>query len=129
MIEKDRLPRIKPKSYLERRGVLEPYSTARHKAERKVAKPVKRRKPLRKVGKVGRRRAKGMAKLKPPEDGLCQICGQPPDSRGLAPHHDKKRSHGGDEDPKNIKWACGKCHSGTEGIKEVNSEPQWTKEE
>ncbi len=105
--------------YLQRIGVLVPYSTARHKAERKVVKAVKRRKPLRKVGKVGRRRARGMAKLKPPEDGRCQICGGLPDWRGLSPHHNKKRSHGGDEDPKNIKWACGKCHSATEGVKEV----------
>lgn len=52
--------------------------------------------------------------------GYCEICGNWPDWRGLAKHEKKKRSQGGDPlDPENCVMVCGKCHSATEGIKEV----------
>lgn len=62
------------------------------------------------LGALGRHRREGLNKLQPPSDGLCQICHQPPDFRGLSRHHIKKRSQGGNESKENIMWLCGKCH-------------------
>ena len=59
--------------------------------------------------------------------GLCEICGKPPDWRGLHPHEDPPKSHGGKVSLKDSKMACGKCHSGEYHIKEVDSEPHWSK--
>lgn len=69
-----------------------------------------KRTPLRRVGKKGRKRQRALAKIKPPEDGCCEICGRPPDWRGLGKHHKVFRSHGGDDTRENIVWACGDCH-------------------
>lgn len=59
--------------------------------------------------------------------GLCEICHKPPDWRGLCPHEEPFRSHGGKVSLKDSKMACGKCHSKPHGIKEVDSQPQWSK--
>ena len=43
--------------------------------------------------------------------GLCEICGNPPDFRGLAKHEIIFRGRGGDAtDPLNCLMACGLCH-------------------
>lgn len=51
--------------------------------------------------------------------GLCELCGKPPDFRGLRPHEKKFRSRGGKLSMENSKMVCGKCHSSEHGIKEV----------
>ena len=71
------------------------------------------------VGKVTKRRNRGLLELSPPDDGLCEKCHKPPDFRGLSRHHKKKRSQGGGEDKGNIIWLCGRCHSAEEGVKEL----------
>ncbi len=44
-------------------------------------------------------------------NGLCEVCGQAPDWRGLAKHEIRFRSRGGDPtDPLNCIMACGMCH-------------------
>ncbi len=44
-------------------------------------------------------------------DGLCEVCRQGPDWRGLAKHEVRFRSRGGDPtDPLNCIMACGICH-------------------
>lgn len=60
--------------------------------------------------------------------GLCELCGKAPDWRGLHPHEDPPRVRGGKVSLKDSRMACGKCHSGEHGIKEVNSSPRWSKE-
>lgn len=76
---------------------------------------------MNRLGKVGRRRAKGMATWKRthPCPAVCPQCGRAPDWRGMAVHHKKKRSHMGDESDDNLTWLCGICHDATEGIKDV----------
>ncbi|GAH13105.1 unnamed protein product [marine sediment metagenome] len=54
--------------------------------------------------------------------GLCELCGKPPDWRGLHPHEEPHRSQGGKLSLKDSKMLCGKCHSERHGIKEVNDE-------
>ncbi len=51
--------------------------------------------------------------------GLCETCQQPPDFRGLAPHHIIFKSHGGTDDLENLLASCGKHHSAKHGIREV----------
>lgn len=52
--------------------------------------------------------------------GLCEICGNLPDWRGLSKHEIKSRAQGGDPlDPDNCLMTCGKCHSGEHHIKEL----------
>jgi len=51
--------------------------------------------------------------------GKCEECGQPPDWRGLHPHEEPFRSHGGKVSLKESKMLCGRCHSAKHGIKEV----------
>lgn len=60
--------------------------------------------------------------------GLCELCNSPPDWRGLAPHEEPFRSHGGKVSLKDSKMVCGKCSSKEHGIHEVDSKPQWSKE-
>ena len=76
-----------------------------------------KRTPIKKVGKVGARRAKGMAKWKRehPVPAFCPICGRAPDFRGMAAHHRRHRSQGGDESEKNLVWLDGDCHDKTHG--------------
>ena len=64
-------------------------------------------------------RIRQLAQIKPPIDGRCQECENMPDWRGLSKDHIIPRSQGGTDDPENIKWKCGKCHSKKHGIKEV----------
>ncbi len=69
------------------------------------------RKPIKRVGKVGARRAANMAKWKRthPVPPVCPECGMAPDWRGMSIHHKVKRSHlGGEGD--NLTWLCGRCH-------------------
>ena len=79
-----------------------------------------KRSPIRKVGNVGKRRAAGMAKWERehPCPIVCEWCGQPPDWRGMAVHHIKHRSQGGDESDDNLTWVCSRCHSRSHGIGE-----------
>lgn len=49
--------------------------------------------------------------------GLCMMCGQPPDFRGLSKHEIKFRSHGGSPtDINNVILVCGRCHSRFHGV-------------
>jgi len=51
--------------------------------------------------------------------GLCELCGELPDWRGLYKHEIKFRSQGGDPlDPNNCLMVCGKCSSKEHGIHE-----------
>ena len=51
--------------------------------------------------------------------GLCEMCGNLPDFRGLSKHEKIKRSQGGDPTNRdNCLMLCGKCHSGCHGILE-----------
>jgi len=70
---------------------------------------------MNKISVKQKARNRELAKIKPPEDGLCQNCGHRPDFRGLAKHHKIFRSHGGKEGD-NIIWLCSKCHSAEHGI-------------
>lgn len=56
--------------------------------------------------------------------GICELCGKPPDWRGLHPHEKVFRSHGGKVSLENTVAACGRSHSKEHGIKEVDSKPQ-----
>jgi len=51
--------------------------------------------------------------------GICEYCNQKPDFRGLHPHEEIFRSHGGKLSLKNTKASCGKCHSLKHGIVEI----------
>lgn len=75
-----------------------------------------KRKPLNKISKKQKARNRELAKIKPPEDGLCQECKRPPDWRGLSRHHLLFRSHGGKDTADNLKWLCGICHDKMHGI-------------
>lgn len=79
-----------------------------------------KRTPIRRIGKVGAQRAKNMAKWKRahPVPAVCPLCGHPPDWRGMAVHHRRHRSQGGDESEDNLTWACGPCHDEEHGINE-----------
>ncbi len=51
--------------------------------------------------------------------GLCMLCKQVPDWRGLSKHEIKFRSLGGSPtDRDNVILVCGKCHSKLHGIAE-----------
>jgi 5-methylcytosine-specific restriction endonuclease McrA len=75
--------------------------------------------PLRKVSKKQAKRNRELAKIPPPENGLCQNCGKPPDFRGLQKHHKIFRSQGGSDLINNIEFLCGYCHSLRHNIREV----------
>ena len=49
--------------------------------------------------------------------GHCEICGKPPDWRGLHPHEYPFRSHGGKLSLEQSKMCCGTCHQRAHGIK------------
>ena len=52
--------------------------------------------------------------------GLCELCHQPPDFRGLQKHEIIFRSHGGNSlDRDNVLLLCAKCHSMKHGVREV----------
>jgi len=51
--------------------------------------------------------------------GKCEMCKTAGDWRGLAPHHRRFRSHGGEHTVDNLEYLCGKCHSLRHGIVEV----------
>lgn len=80
-----------------------------------------KRKPINKVSKKQAKRNKELAKIPPPIDGKCQKCGGIPDWRGLAKHHLLFRSRGGKDNPENLLWLCGKCHSLAHNIHENNT--------
>jgi len=67
--------------------------------------------PIRRIGKVGKARAKNMAKWKRehPVPAVCPLCGRAPDWRGMHPHHTEFRSQGGQEGD-NLQWLCARCH-------------------
>ncbi len=69
-------------------------------------KPLRRsRKPIRKLGRVGKLRKAGMRKaMEIYGQGPCQLCGR--HNLVLCPHHKKKRSDRGTEDPKNMLAVC-----------------------
>lgn len=79
---------------------------------------------------VSRKRAKVLYKEKKLTNelmkrcgGLCEICGNLPDWRGLAKHERIKRSQGGDPTERNnCLMVCGKCHARCHGIKEKSGE-------
>lgn len=58
-------------------------------------------------------------KLMARSNGLCEECGCPPDWRGLHPHEEVFRSHGGKMSEENSKMLCGRCHNKKHGIKEI----------
>jgi hypothetical protein len=76
-------------------------------------KPRKSRKGL--VGKPQRER------LLARSGGLCELCNQPPDWRGLSVHHLKPKGMGGtthqytDDE---LRLVCGLCHAALHHIKE-----------
>lgn len=76
-----------------------------------------KRTPIKAVGKVTKRRQKGMAEWKRthPVPATCPQCGMAPDFRGMAVHHKTKRSQGGDESDGNLTWLCGRCHEKEHG--------------
>lgn len=52
--------------------------------------------------------------------GLCEMCKELPDWRGLSKHEKIHRSQGGDPaDKDNCLMVCGKCHSKCHGLVEV----------
>ena len=80
-----------------------------------------KRSPINPIGKVGKRRAANMAKWKRthPKPSVCPECKRPPDFRGMAVHHKRKRSQLGDESGPNLRWLCGVCHDKEHGINDV----------
>ena len=72
---------------------------------------------MRRVGKVGKRRAAALRKLKPlllaRSDGRCET---PWCRRGgrLDPHHHPKRSQGGQETLESVFLLCRRCHDATD---------------
>lgn len=47
-----------------------------------------------------------LAFVKKRDKGRCRCCG----GMGTQAHHIVYRSHGGKDDPKNLIWACARCH-------------------
>jgi hypothetical protein len=78
-----------------------------------------KRTAIRKVSFKQTKRNRELAKIKVPEDGRCENCGQLPDFRGLQKHHKLFRSHLGRDNKSNIEWLCGKCHHARHGIYEI----------
>ncbi len=82
---------------------------------------LERKTPLRRVGKVGRRRAAGMRAAKAAvlerSGGRCEAMFAP-DCRhvGECLHHIVRRSQGGDESLANLIHSCHACHTGRDGI-------------
>lgn len=68
------------------------------------------------------RRMELRARLAEQGNGLCSICGQLPDFRGLQMHHFKHLSQGGITDESNCKLICARCHDKQHGIKEVSGD-------
>lgn len=80
-----------------------------------------KRTPIRRVGKVGRRRAAGMRAAKPVvlerSGGRCEAMFSPACRLvGECLHHVKPRSRGGDDSPENLIHSCHACHTGPQGI-------------
>ena len=73
---------------------------------------------IRKVSKKQAKRNRELAKIPPPENGLCQVCNERADFRGLAKHHILLRSRGGKDNQTNLRWLCGFCHSEAHNIHE-----------
>ncbi len=53
--------------------------------------------------------------------GRCEKCKELPDWRGLSPHEEIFRSHGGKLTLWNSIMLCGKCHAHFHGIKESDN--------
>jgi len=83
-----------------------------------------KRTPMRRIGKVGARRARNMAKWKKshPVPAFCPICKCGPDFRGFECHHHIRRSQCGDESEGNLIWLCCRCHDKTKGGKAARQE-------
>jgi hypothetical protein len=94
------------------------YSTLKSKAKFKAKKPINQ------MSNGKYKQTKAEQKLKQELlircGGLCEICHQLPDWRGLSKHEKVFRSKGGDPlDPNNCVMTCGKCHSQKHRIKET----------
>lgn len=73
-----------------------------------VPKPVFKKDPYPKVSKAQRMRLLNRC------GGLCEVCGKPPDRRGLGVSHEDAKGMGGTRriyEDKDLKMRCGKCHS------------------
>lgn len=57
----------------------------------------------------------------------CHQCSKAPDWRGLQRHHIKHRSQGGTDEPGNLVLLCGHCHDAAHGIRDIESQPMWSK--
>jgi hypothetical protein len=53
------------------------------------------------------------------EAACCEQC----TGQGGQAHHVRRRSQGGADDPSNLLWVCGPCHS------EIHARPEWAREE
>lgn len=78
--------------------------------------PLRRRTPLRAVGKKGRLDAAGVraakAELLLRSQGRCEARGFSPlcTGYGIHAHHVVRRSQGGRNEPSNLLWVCHPCH-------------------
>ena len=80
---------------------------------------LKSHKPINRVSKKQARINHELSTIDKPPDNRCQDCGNLPDFRGLQKHHKIFRSKCGNNNPDNLIWLCGKCHSKAHGIKET----------
>lgn len=94
------------RSYLKRKTPIKSYTR------------LKSKKPMNKISAKQKLKNKELARINPPEDGLCENCHRPPDFRGLQKHHIVFRSKNGNDTRDNIKWLCGGCHNLMHGITE-----------
>jgi len=62
---------------------------------------------------------------------LCPRCHRPPDFRGLQDAHLVNKGMGGDPRGKRKETVleCARCHAKRHGIKEVESQPMWSKKD
>ncbi len=61
-------------------------------------------------------------KVRERSGGLCELCKQGPDWRGLAIHHKRNRGMGGSKHlytAEELILVCGKCHSQAHHLREV----------
>ena len=72
---------------------------------------------VKRISEKQAKRAKALARIKPPADGLCEWCHKLPDARGLQKHHKKRRSDGRDDKRSNLVWLCYPCANGPKGHK------------